>query len=72
MNNKGQAIEVVIVLFAAMLILIISMNIGKITGEIDRYKQGQIDCINGIIKYESVDFKGWQEIKELRNESEAD
>ncbi len=63
MSNKGQAIEVLLCLIMVLIVVGMILSLGKQFGIAEGYKQGQIDCINGVIKYELADYKEWRKIK---------
>ena len=68
-NNRNNVLDMAVACFGSWLIGIVSVlfYIGISESDLgDFYKKGQIDAINGIIKYESINREDWIKIKENR------
>lgn len=66
MDNEGCGFSIIIILLAILVSIAMYFN-GKENG----YKQGQIDVVNNIIKFQLVEkedkTKVWEEIKIIEN-----
>jgi len=69
MNDIGGTIFIVIVALFWLIGLVIGLIRIVEIGEVDRYKKGQIDALNGIVKYKLITNKDktsqWKLIEEV-------